>query len=178
VRHPFHRHGEAFCLVIENKFLTSSEVPLTYSILRAAQHDRVLLQKLQQHIETTLGGSVPTVRRTTQATKSCGRWLPLRPPRWPRDSRCKKLCSLYWLPWPIKSPSHLAKGRMHLVRQVLIKHRAWSIYALVNKRLFCAQRSTAKVELIVKFAPLNRSRMEAIRVEGVEANQTVNAVEP
>ena len=42
-------------------------VTVTYSLLRAAQHDRVLLQKLQQHIETTLGGSVPTARRITQA---------------------------------------------------------------------------------------------------------------
>ena len=42
-------------------------VAVTYSLLRAAQYDRALLHKLQQHIETTLDGSAGTWRRNTQA---------------------------------------------------------------------------------------------------------------
>jgi hypothetical protein len=42
-------------------------VAVTYSLLRAAQHDERLLQKLQQHVKTELDGSAGTYRRTTQA---------------------------------------------------------------------------------------------------------------
>lgn len=42
-------------------------VALTYSLLRAAPHDQVLLHKLQQRIETKLGGSAGSWRRNTQA---------------------------------------------------------------------------------------------------------------
>ena len=42
-------------------------VTVTYSLLRVAQHDRVLLQTLQRNIETKLGGSAGTWRRNTQA---------------------------------------------------------------------------------------------------------------
>jgi hypothetical protein len=42
-------------------------VAVTYSLLRAAQHDHTLLHKLQQNIETKLDGSLGTCRRNTQA---------------------------------------------------------------------------------------------------------------
>jgi len=42
-------------------------VAVTYSLLRAAQHDTVLLHKLQQKIEIKLDGSAGTWRRNTQA---------------------------------------------------------------------------------------------------------------
>ena len=42
-------------------------VAVTYSLLRAAQHDPVLLHKLQRHIKTTLDGSAGSCRRLTQA---------------------------------------------------------------------------------------------------------------
>jgi hypothetical protein len=42
-------------------------VAVTYSLLRAAQHDHVLLHKLQRHIKTTLDGSAGSCRRLTQA---------------------------------------------------------------------------------------------------------------
>ena len=42
-------------------------VAVTYSLLRAVQHDKVLLHKLQQNIEIKLDGSAGTWRRTTQA---------------------------------------------------------------------------------------------------------------
>lgn len=42
-------------------------VVVTYSLLRAAQHDTDLLHKLQQHIEIKLDGSAAAWRRTTQA---------------------------------------------------------------------------------------------------------------
>lgn len=42
-------------------------VAVTYSLLRAAQHDKALLHKLQRHIETKLDGSAGSWRRNTQA---------------------------------------------------------------------------------------------------------------
>lgn len=42
-------------------------VAVTYSLLRAAQHDQAFLDKLQQQIETRLDGSAGTWRRNTQA---------------------------------------------------------------------------------------------------------------
>jgi hypothetical protein len=42
-------------------------VTVTYSLLRAAQHDKALLHKLQHHIKTKLDGSAGTWRRNTQA---------------------------------------------------------------------------------------------------------------
>jgi hypothetical protein len=42
-------------------------VAVTYSLLRAAQHDHTLLHKLQQTIETKLDGSAGSWRRNTQA---------------------------------------------------------------------------------------------------------------
>jgi hypothetical protein len=42
-------------------------VAVTYSLLRAVPHDKVLLHKLQQHIETKLDGSAGYWRRNTQA---------------------------------------------------------------------------------------------------------------
>jgi hypothetical protein len=42
-------------------------VAVTYSLLRAAQHDHPLLHKLQQTIETRLDGSAGSWRRNTQA---------------------------------------------------------------------------------------------------------------
>ncbi len=42
-------------------------VAVTYSLLRAAQHDHVLLHTLQQQIKTTLDGSAGACRRYTQA---------------------------------------------------------------------------------------------------------------
>jgi len=42
-------------------------VAVTYSLLRAAQHDRALLDKLHQQIEIKLDGSAGTWRRNTQA---------------------------------------------------------------------------------------------------------------
>lgn len=42
-------------------------VAVTYSLLRAAQHDRALLHRLQQSFETELDGSVASWRRNTQA---------------------------------------------------------------------------------------------------------------
>jgi hypothetical protein len=42
-------------------------VAVTYSLLRAAQHDKTLFHKLQQTIETDLDGSIASWRRKTQA---------------------------------------------------------------------------------------------------------------
>jgi hypothetical protein len=42
-------------------------VAVTYSLLRAAQHDHALLGKLQQQLMTRLGGSVASWRRGAQA---------------------------------------------------------------------------------------------------------------
>lgn len=42
-------------------------VAVTYSILRAAQHDEILLQTRQQHVKTELDGSAGMYRRNTQA---------------------------------------------------------------------------------------------------------------
>jgi hypothetical protein len=42
-------------------------VAVTYSLLRAAQHDTALLHMLQRHVQTTLDGSAGTWRRNTQA---------------------------------------------------------------------------------------------------------------
>jgi hypothetical protein len=42
-------------------------VAVTYSLLRAAQHDEALFQKLQRHIQTQLDGSAGSWRRNTQA---------------------------------------------------------------------------------------------------------------
>jgi hypothetical protein len=42
-------------------------VAVTYSLLRAAQHDEVLLQKLQRHVQTELDRSAGAYRRNTQA---------------------------------------------------------------------------------------------------------------
>jgi hypothetical protein len=42
-------------------------VAVTYSLLRAAQHDERLLHKLQRHVQTTLDGSAGSWRRNTQA---------------------------------------------------------------------------------------------------------------
>jgi hypothetical protein len=42
-------------------------VAVTYSLLRAAQHDAALLHKLQRHVQTTLDGSAGSWRRNTQA---------------------------------------------------------------------------------------------------------------
>jgi len=42
-------------------------VAVTYSLLRAAQHDTALLHKLQRHVQTTLDGSAGSWRRNTQA---------------------------------------------------------------------------------------------------------------
>lgn len=42
-------------------------VAVTYSFLRAAQHDKALLDKLQRQIKTTLDGSAGSCRRHTQA---------------------------------------------------------------------------------------------------------------
>ena len=42
-------------------------VAVTYSILRAAQHDESLIHKLQRNIQTLLDGSAGCVRRNTQA---------------------------------------------------------------------------------------------------------------
>ena len=42
-------------------------VAVTYSLLRAAQHDKALLHKLQRHVQIQLDGSVGCWRRNTQA---------------------------------------------------------------------------------------------------------------
>jgi hypothetical protein len=42
-------------------------VAVTYSLLRAAQHDKALLHKLQRHVQTQLDGSAGSWRRNTQA---------------------------------------------------------------------------------------------------------------
>lgn len=42
-------------------------VAVTYSLLRAAQHDQPLFHKLQRHVQTTLDGSAGNWRRNTQA---------------------------------------------------------------------------------------------------------------
>jgi DDE superfamily endonuclease len=42
-------------------------VAVTYSLLRAAQHDEALLHKLQRHVQTKLDGSAGSWRRNTQA---------------------------------------------------------------------------------------------------------------
>jgi hypothetical protein len=42
-------------------------VAVTYSLLRAAQHDEALLQKLKRHVQTQLDGSAGSWRRHTQA---------------------------------------------------------------------------------------------------------------
>ena len=42
-------------------------VAVTYSLLRAAQHDQPLFHKLQRHVQTTLDGSAGKWRRNTQA---------------------------------------------------------------------------------------------------------------
>ena len=42
-------------------------VAVTYSLLRAAQHDQALLDKLQRHVQTQLDGSAGSWRRNTQA---------------------------------------------------------------------------------------------------------------
>ena len=42
-------------------------VAVTYSLLRAAQHDKALFHKLQRHVQTKLDGSAGSWRRNTQA---------------------------------------------------------------------------------------------------------------
>jgi hypothetical protein len=42
-------------------------VAVTYSLLRAAQHDEALLHKLPRHVQTTLDGAAGSWRRNTQA---------------------------------------------------------------------------------------------------------------
>lgn len=42
-------------------------VAVTYSLLRAAQHDKPLLQKLHRNVQTTLDNSAGSCRRNTQA---------------------------------------------------------------------------------------------------------------
>jgi DDE superfamily endonuclease len=42
-------------------------VAVTYSLLRAAQHDEALFHKLQRHVQTKLDGSAGSWRRNTQA---------------------------------------------------------------------------------------------------------------
>jgi len=42
-------------------------VAVTYSLLRAAQHDKTLIHKLQRHIQTQLDGSAGCWRRNTEA---------------------------------------------------------------------------------------------------------------
>jgi hypothetical protein len=42
-------------------------VAVTYSLLRLAQHDEALLQKLQRHVQSQLDGSAGSWRRNTQA---------------------------------------------------------------------------------------------------------------
>jgi DDE superfamily endonuclease len=42
-------------------------VAVTYSLLRAAQHDHALLHKLRRHVKTKLDGSAGSCRRNTQA---------------------------------------------------------------------------------------------------------------
>jgi hypothetical protein len=42
-------------------------VAVTYSLLRAAQHDQALFHKLQRYVQTTLDGSAGSWRRHTQA---------------------------------------------------------------------------------------------------------------
>ena len=42
-------------------------VSVTYSLLRAAQHDNALLRKLRRNVHTTLEGSAGVCRRNTQA---------------------------------------------------------------------------------------------------------------
>lgn len=42
-------------------------VAVTYSLLRAAQHDHALFHQLQRHVQTTLDGSAGMWRRNTQA---------------------------------------------------------------------------------------------------------------
>jgi hypothetical protein len=42
-------------------------VAVTYSLLRAAQHDEALFHKLQRHVQTTLDGSAGSGRRNPQA---------------------------------------------------------------------------------------------------------------
>lgn len=42
-------------------------VAVTYSLLRAAQHDKVLLRRLHKNVQTTLDGSAGSCRRNTQA---------------------------------------------------------------------------------------------------------------
>jgi hypothetical protein len=42
-------------------------VAVTYSLLRAAQHDESLLHKLQRHVQTQREGSAGSWRRNTQA---------------------------------------------------------------------------------------------------------------
>ena len=42
-------------------------VNVTYSLLRAAQHDKALLQKLHRNVQTTLEGLAGDCRRNTQA---------------------------------------------------------------------------------------------------------------
>lgn len=42
-------------------------VAVTYSLLRAAQHDEALLHKLQRHVQTKLDGTAGSCRRNTQA---------------------------------------------------------------------------------------------------------------
>ena len=42
-------------------------VAVTYSLLRAAQHDKALLHKLQRHVQIQLDGSAGCWRRNTQA---------------------------------------------------------------------------------------------------------------
>jgi hypothetical protein len=42
-------------------------VAVTYSLLRAAQHDEALLHKLQRHVQTQLDGSAGSWRRNTRA---------------------------------------------------------------------------------------------------------------
>lgn len=42
-------------------------VAVTYSLLRAAQHDEALLHKLRRHVQTQLDGSAGSWRRNTQA---------------------------------------------------------------------------------------------------------------
>ena len=56
-------HIKAYKLIV----LRIALVAVTYSLLRAAPHDEVLLHKLQRQLEFNLEGSAASWRRTTQA---------------------------------------------------------------------------------------------------------------
>jgi hypothetical protein len=64
-------------------------VAVTYSLLRAAQHDQALLHTLHQQVKTSLMAQREHVAATPRR-RSCGHWRPSSPRGFPKGRRCAR----------------------------------------------------------------------------------------